>query len=64
MVNYLPPRGIGTEHLFGIDMASEFYLVHHIFKPDRLKLGGNILMVILMKKKEKKELKDGLMLAL
>ena len=64
MVNYLPPRGIGTEHLFGIDMASEFYLVHHIFKPDMAKTWWEHPDGDLNEEEREKKLKDGLMLAL
>ena len=45
-------------------MASEFYLVHNIFKPDMAKTWCEHPDGNLNEKKEKKELKDGLMLAL
>ena len=37
MFNLSPLKRNWHAHLFGIDMASEFYLVHHIFKPDMAK---------------------------
>ena len=37
MFNLSPLKRNWHAHLFGIDMASEFYLVHHIIKPDMAK---------------------------